>query len=161
MESGSQPAGSTPISNPTSPTSQELRRQRLVMVGIVVVLVVLLALLIGGVFFLLQPSTPTDRIRDIFIIFMALESLLLGLVLVVLIIQLARLINLLQNEIKPILDSTNETMNTLRGTTTFLSDNLVEPVMKMNEYRAGVQQALKVFGLARGKRKPQTAKESE
>jgi hypothetical protein len=84
---------------------------------------------------------------------MALESLLLGLALVVLIIQLARLINLLQNEIKPILDSTNQTVSTLRGTTAFLSDNLVEPIIKMNEYFAGLQQALRVFGLARGKRR--------
>jgi amino acid permease len=67
---------------------------------------------------------------------MALESLLLGVALVILIIQLAILINLLQNEIKPILNSTNETVNTLRGTATFLSDNLVEPVIKLNEYLA-------------------------
>ena len=70
----------------------------------------------------------------------------------VLVIQVANLINLLQNEIKPILDSTNETVSTLRGTTEFLSDNVVEPVIKMNEYFAGLQQALKVIGLARGKR---------
>jgi MFS family permease len=153
MESGSQPAGSPPIISQTRPTSQDLRRQRLAVIGIVAALVILIALMIGGVIFLLQPATPTDRIRDIFIIFMALESLLLGLVLVILIFQLARLINLLQNEIKPILDSTNETVSTLRGTTNFLSDNLVEPVIKMNEYFAGLQQALRVFGLARGKRK--------
>jgi hypothetical protein len=68
-------------------------------------------------------------------------------------VQLARLINLLQNEIKPILDSTNETVSTLRGTTEFLGNNLVEPVIKMNEYSAGIQQALKMIGLIRGKKK--------
>ena len=92
-------------------------------------------------------------IRDIFIIFMALESIFLGLILVVLIIQLARLINLLQNEIKPILNSTNETVSTLRGTTAFLSDNLVEPVIKMNEYFAGITQGLSVLGLYRKRSK--------
>jgi hypothetical protein len=81
---------------------------------------------------------------------MALESLFLGLTLVILIIQLARLINLLQNEIAPILESTNETVNTLRGTSEFLSDNLVEPVIKMNERAAGVTQALRIIGLVRG-----------
>jgi hypothetical protein len=124
----------------------------MIVAGGVVFILIILALVIGGVYVLAQPTTPTDRIRDIFIIFMALESLVLGFVLVILIIQLARLINLLQNEIKPILDSTNETVSTLRGTTEFLSDNVVEPVIKMNEYFAGFQQALKVFGLARGKR---------
>jgi len=46
---------------------------------------------------------------------MAFESLIIGVTLVILMIQLATLINLLQNEIKPILNSTNETVNTLKG----------------------------------------------
>jgi len=76
---------------------------------------------------------------------MALESLVLGVGLIVLILQLATLINLLQNEIKPILDTTNETVNHLRGTTQFLSNNLVEPVLKMNEYLAGLKKLFEVF----------------
>ena len=75
------------------------------------------------------------------------NHLFLGIILVVLIIQLARLINLLQNDIQPILDSTNETVSTLRGTTAFLSENVVEPVIKMNEYMAGITKALAVLGL--------------
>lgn len=127
-------------------------RQRRIIIIAVVVAVVLLVLLVLAVIYLLNPSTPTDKIRDIFIIFMALESLVLGLTLVILIVQLARLINLLQNEVKPILESTNETVSTLRGTTEFLSDNLAEPVIKLNEYMAAMQQALKVVGLARGRK---------
>lgn len=153
MESGSQLAEPTTATDQNSSSSQELRRQRQIMIVVVLAIVLILALMIAAVIYLLQPGSPTDRIRDVFIIFMALESLVLGVVLVILIVQLARLINLLQNEIKPILDSTNETVSTLRGTTEFLSDNLVEPVIKMNEYSAGLQQALKMIGLARGKKK--------
>jgi membrane protein implicated in regulation of membrane protease activity len=115
--------------------------------------IVVLALLIVFIVFLLQPTTNTALIRDIFIIFLALESLLIGAALVILIVQIAMLINLLQNEIKPILDSTNETVSNLRGTTTFLSDNLVEPVIKLNEYLAGLTQAIRLVGLARRKPK--------
>ena len=82
---------------------------------------------------------------------MALESLVIGLALVILVVQLARLINLLQNEIKPILDSTNETVSTLRGTTQFLSDNLAEPVIKLNEYYAGLTSLLKMVRPGRKK----------
>jgi hypothetical protein len=154
MESGNQPAALPAVASESKAVAQERGRQRLILIGIIVGILIILALIILAIWFLLQPSSPTDRIRDIFIIFMALESLLLGLALVILIIQLARLINLLQNEIKPILDSTNETVSTLRGTSAFLSDNLVGPVIKMNEYLAGMQQALRVFGLARrGKRR--------
>jgi hypothetical protein len=94
---------------------------------------------------LLQPGTDTGRVRDIFIIFMALEFLLIGGVMIILIIQLARLTLLLQNEIKPILESTNETANTLRGTTAFLSEHLVEPVLKLNQYMAGLNKILSFF----------------
>jgi hypothetical protein len=126
---------------------------RKIVIGLVIGGIVILALLIVGVYFLLQDSETTAMIRDIFIIFMALVSLLLGGVLILLIIQLARLINLLQNEIKPILESTNETVNTLRGTTTFLSDNLVQPVMKLNEYMAAVSQVAAIIGLSKARRK--------
>lgn len=105
----------------------------------------LLALVVMGLVLLLQPGTDTARVRDIFIIFMALEFLLVGGVMVILIIQLARLTLLLQNEIKPILDSTNETANTLRGTTAFLSEHLVEPVLKLNQYMAGLNRILSFF----------------
>lgn len=114
-------------------------------VGLIIGAVVVLGLLITGLIFLLQPGTDTARVRDIFIIFMALEFLLIGIVMIILIIQLARLTLLLQNEIKPILDSTNETANTLKGTTLFLSEHLVEPVLKMNQYLAGISRLVGLF----------------
>lgn len=137
------------IQSPRS--SDEQRDQTRLIIGIVVGVIVFLAIIIGSVYVLILPTTDTGRVRDIFIIFMALESLLIGLTLIILIIQLARLINLIQNEIKPIMETTNETVSTLRGTTKFLSDNMVEPVLKLNEYFAGLQQVLKVIGLARGR----------
>lgn len=110
------------------------------LIGIIIVIVVLLALIIFSLvsLFRADPDT-TSKVRDIFIIIMALESLLLGIALIILMVQIAVLINVLKNEIKPILDTTNETINHLRGTTTFLSNNLVEPVIKMNEYSAGLK----------------------
>jgi hypothetical protein len=127
---------------------QEKKTKRIAIISIVVI-AFLIALLIGFFLWLALPSTNTAKVRDIFIIFMALQSMLLGLAMIVLIIQLARLTNLLQNEIKPILDSTNETVSNLRGTTVFLSDNLVGPVIKMNEYLAGFSQFVSVLGLAK------------
>jgi len=129
----------------------EKGEQRKLIFGVAGVVLALLVFIIGGVYVLILPTTDTARVRDIFIIFMALESLIIGLSLVILIVQLARLINLIQNELKPIIESTNETVSTLRGTTKFLSDNMVEPVLKLNEYFAGLQQFLKVIKLARGR----------
>jgi hypothetical protein len=131
---------------PEGPAPEDTKQQKAAIIGISIGLVVILGGLIAFAVFLLSGNNQTTaRIRDVFIIFMALESLVIGLALVILVVQLARLINLLQNEIKPILDSTNETVSTLRGTTQFLSDNLAEPVIKLNEYFAGLQSFLKVL----------------
>jgi hypothetical protein len=137
----------------TTPPEQTSSQQRGIIIGAIIGLIVILGLMAVFVWFLLQPATPTERIRDIFIIFMALESILLGFVLILLVYQLARLTNLLQNEIKPILESTNETVNTLRGTTTFISDNLVQPVISMNEYLAAISSILNFVGIVRKKKK--------
>ncbi len=140
----------TPTEQPQPPSPESLeaaRQQRRVMIAVIVGGILFVALVVLSVFFLLQDAGTTSIIRDIFIIFMALESLVIGVALIILIIQLASLINLLQNEVKPILDATNETVNTLRGTTQFLSENLVEPVMKLNSYLAALQRVLEMVGL--------------
>lgn len=126
-----------------------VRKQRWILAGIIAGLLLALAGAGVAVYFLLQPGTPTGTIRDIFIILMAFESLVIGAALVVLIIQVASLINLLQNEVRPILQATSETVNTLRGTTQFLSENLVEPVVKLNSYLAGLRKFFDLFGLKR------------
>ena len=117
------------------------------MTGVIVGAVILLALLGVAIYFLLQPATPTDKIRDIFIIVVALESLVIGVALIVLIVQLASLTNLLQNEVRPILKATNETVNNLRGTAEFLGENVVEPVIKLNGYLAGLYRMLELMGI--------------
>lgn len=117
--------------------SSDLKKQRTLTVVLILSVILIVTGIVFAVIGLLQEGAPTTKIRDIFIIFMAFESLLIGAALVVLIIQFASLINLIQNEVKPILDSTTETVNTLRGTTAFLSENMVEPVIKLNSYLAG------------------------
>lgn len=135
------------------PDRQLLRKQRLTIVGIILLIILILGIVVTGIVFLISPGLTSidtvSRLRDIFIILMALESLLIGLALTILIIQIARLTNLLENEVKPILDSTNETISNLRGTTKFLSDNLVEPVIKLNEILAVFQRVTDIFKLTR------------
>lgn len=119
-------------------------------IGLIIGAVIVLGLLITGLVLLLQPGTNTARIRDIFIIFLTLEFFVIGLAMILLIIQVARLSHLLQNEVKPILESTRETAQTLKGTTAFLSDHLVEPIIKLNEYLAGLS---KMFNFVRSQKK--------
>ena len=123
------------------------RKQKTMVTSIVAGIVFLLVVLGVAIFFLMQPATPTDKIRDVFIIVVALESLVIGVALIVLIVQLASLINLLQNEVRPILNATNETVNTLRGTVAFLGEEVIEPVMKLSGYLAGLTRMLELMGI--------------
>lgn len=120
-------------------------RQRLIVIGSIVFVILLIAGAVGAAVLMVSNPEQTETLRDVFIIFMALEFLLIGLTLIILIIQVARLTALLQNEIQPILESTSETVKTLRGTTSFLSKNLVQPVVKANSSVAAVRRALQLF----------------
>jgi hypothetical protein len=136
-----------PIANIPEPSKVNMK-QRLLVIGAVVLVLALIAGIVLSVISLSAMSgDQTGKIRDIFIIFMAIEFLIIGVALVVMIIQLAALINLLQNEVKPILNSTNETVSTLKGTAKFLSDNMVEPLIKMNEYLAGFKKAIDMINI--------------
>lgn len=130
----------------TTSVDQERKTKRIIAV-VIVGAVIILALLILAIWFLMQSTTPTDRIRDIFIIVVALESLVIGVALIILIIQLASLINLLQNEVRPILTATSETVNNLRGTAEFLGESVVEPVIKLNGYLAGMNRVIELMGI--------------
>ncbi len=125
------------------------RKQTWIIIGIVAGLIIILGLAGWAIYALSQHPAVAANVRDIFLIVMAFMSLILGVALVVLIVQLASLINLLNNEVRPILASASETINTLKGTTEFLSENLVEPVIKLNSYVAGLRRILDMFNLFR------------
>jgi membrane-bound ClpP family serine protease len=136
---------------PTRSESEPGQRRTLMYIGIAVVVIVLLVLAVLAVLFMVSNPAQTETYRDIVIIFMALEALVLGIALIVLILQLARLTALIQNEIKPILESTQETVSTLRGTTTFLSNNVVSPVIKAGSSLAAARRALDLLRFGRPK----------
>ncbi len=129
----------SPVVEETSPSPSRLWI-------VILIATIIVGLIVTAIFFLSKADiSTTSRIRDIFIIFMAFESIIIGVALVVLVVQVSTLINLLQNEVKPILKSTKETVDTLKGTTEFLSSNLVEPVIKLNGYLAGMKQLFDLF----------------
>lgn len=145
------PAYPTPVSRPTKPTPEENegltegQKRAIIIGGVVLALVVLTITVVAAITLVNNPAAAATW-RDVFIIFMALESMLIGVALLVLIMQLAVLTNMLKHEIKPILESTNETVNAVRGTTLLVSENLVEPIMKLNGYIAGMVRMAEVIG---------------
>ena len=84
-------------------------------------------------------------VRDLAIVFLAIESLVIGVVLIVLILEVKSLAKLLREQIKPILDSADETVRTVRGSTVFVSENLITPMVRVSGFASGVMQALRIL----------------
>ena len=84
-------------------------------------------------------------VRDVAIILLAIESLIIGVLLSVLLWQLKNLSRMLEEEVKPLLDSANETVGTVRGTSTFLSETVVSPVVRIISTVTGLRRGLGVL----------------
>ena len=84
-------------------------------------------------------------VRDLAIILLAIESLVVGVMLIVLVLEIRSLAKLLREEIKPILDSADEAARTVRGTTTFMSETFVTPMVRASSFVSGIAQALRIL----------------
>lgn len=114
-------------------------------IGIALIGVVLVAIVGLTIWGLVTHPILTSVFRDISIIVLALVTLIIGIFLIVLIFQLQSLIVLLRDEIRPILDSANETANTVRGTTTFMSDAVVTPLIQVASLASGVAKTFRTL----------------
>lgn len=113
-------------------------------ISAILLLVLLIAIIIGGIAGKTSDTASTVAIvRDLFIIFLTLEGILIGVALIVLIVQLANLVNILQNEIQPIVDSAQEAVSTVKGTAEFMSKNVTTPAIKVSGYMAGTRALLR------------------
>ncbi|MHB8626859.1 MAG: hypothetical protein ACYDBJ_26485 [Aggregatilineales bacterium] len=89
-------------------------------------------------------------LRDFFIIVLALQGILVSVALMILVIQISALVNLLRQELKPIVDETRETLATVRGTATFVSQNVTQPVIRATAFAAGARSLIgELTGLRR------------
>jgi len=87
----------------------------------------------------------SGAIRDVAIIIVALEILILNALLIVLVWQVWRLVKMIQTEVKPIIQDTQETVGTVRGTADFVSANVVDPVVKTSSKLAGWRRSASVL----------------
>jgi hypothetical protein len=87
----------------------------------------------------------SGTLRDIAIIIVAVETIIINALLIILIWQVWRLIRMIKNEVKPILDDTKETVNTVKGTADFVSHNVVDPVAKSGGRVAGWRRSFQVM----------------
>jgi ABC-type dipeptide/oligopeptide/nickel transport system permease component len=124
---------------------------------IIIIALIAFIFLVGtavGIILLARSDTQiTWQVRDIFIIILAMESFLIGAALIILVIQLALLSNLIHNEIKPILSTTKETIRTVKGTSQFISDKAVKPIVSIGGILAGGRKLFEIIGFIRNNNK--------
>lgn len=129
-----------------------------VLIGLIVLLLVIalvLTLVTHGDF-----AAIVRVIRDLVIIFLALEGILIIMSVAILALQVARLVNLLQSEVKPILDNAQETVKTAQGTVEFMGDNLLEPIIRGKGFLAGAAVLVtNLFGIRRAVRHVEAVEE--
>ena len=82
-------------------------------------------------------------IRDISIILLALQTLIVNILLGVLIWQIYRMVKMLQTEIKPMIEDTQETLGAVRGTANFVGESVVDPVVRSTRATAGMRATLR------------------
>ena len=130
----------------------DTRREPLIPIGYVIAGAAV-TLIVGALFVVLLVYLANNYadtilvVRDIFIIALGIMSCFSGIVLILLLIAVIRLVNMLEFELKPILMKTNETLGTIRGTTVFMSENVVRPMTTASSYVAGIRRGVStLFG---------------
>ena len=81
--------------------------------------------------------------RDIAIILLALETIIIGVILLLLLWQVRLLVILLRDEVKPILKDAQETTKTVQSTTRFVGKRVAKPAVGAISFMSGLKSAVK------------------
>jgi hypothetical protein len=120
--------------------------RRMVLIGIGIAVIAVLVLL---AFAIMIAAGIIGEVADIMIILLATESLIIGGVTLFLLYQIIMLVTLLREELIPLIQSAQETVNSARGTTVYVSRKIVVPTAKAVTTMARLQAMARV--LFRGK----------
>jgi hypothetical protein len=125
--------------------------QRFWIVLVILLIVALIGLGLYGVCGFRDDSLQC--LRDIAIIVLVLETFVVTILMALIVLLFGRLVSTVQNAVTPIMESAKRTVDTVQGTTTFVSDTLVAPLIGL----AGFGSALKgtvsaLFGRRKNRR---------
>ena len=126
----------------TMTDAERQMRRRMILIGIGIAVIAVLILL--GFAFMIAAGV-IDEVRDIVIILLAVESLIIGGVTLFLLYQMIMLVTLLHEEVIPLIQSAQETVNSARGTTVYVSRKIVVPSAKAATTVARLQAMARVL----------------
>jgi hypothetical protein len=126
----------------TMTEAERQMRRRMVLIGIGIAVIAVLILL--G-FAAMIAAGVIDEVRDIVIILLATESLIIGGVTLFLLYQMIMLVTLLREDLIPLIQSAQETVNSARGTTVYVSRKIIVPSAKAATTVARLQAMARVL----------------
>lgn len=140
------------VTGAISTTKKRIRR--------IILIVTLVPAALFGVMFLLavllalsdldSASDAVRMIRDLMIVFIAFELALIFVSVSVLLVQVSRLLNVLTEEVAPLLDATQETVQTAQNTVEFAGRNVLNPFIELSAFLSTLLSLLtSAFGLRR------------
>jgi len=132
----------TPDPTPVTTDAEREMKRRMTLIGIgIAVLAVLILLSFAGMIAL----GIIDEVRDIVIILLAIESLIVGGVTLFLLYQIIMLLTLIREELIPLIQSAQDTVNSARGTTVYVSRKIVVPSVRAAQTMARLQTMARVL----------------
>jgi hypothetical protein len=106
--------------------------------GILVILG-LLGLALAAALTAAETWAPLIQIlRDVFLLILILESVLVITALAILMLQAAGFLIMLKTEVKPILDNARETTRLSKATAQFINSNAVDPLIQIKSFLSGL-----------------------
>ena len=113
---------------------------------------VILAVLIALGVLLFNPPQAAPVLRDIFIILLGVQSIIIGLLMVAMLVTLIYmalkiydLTQFVEDELRPILSRADDIMRTDYSRTVFISDTAVKPVIDVMGYVSAVKSIIRSF----------------
>jgi len=125
--------------------------RRPAIIGGIVILVILAIFIAIGVLLFNNPDA-TSRLRDIFIILLGIETMLIAVLILLLLIALVYvalklydLTQFVEDEVRPMLNRADDAIRTVHSRTVFIADTAVKPVVDVMSYIAAVKSVIRTF----------------
>lgn len=137
------PSTETPTTEQETPQQEsKWTVQRIVMIAVIAFVVLILVLFVIGLLIaifgdVVYWAAVIQIARDIVMFIIAIQGILIITALAILILQIARLINLVKAESVPIFESTQETLKEAKATTQFVSKHSIDPIIKLQAFFSG------------------------
>jgi hypothetical protein len=119
----------------------QLTQKQKIAIGVAIALT--LAVMALVLTYLISHPVFTAAVTDISIIVLAIVVLVMNVFLIVMMWQIIRLIDFLLFELKPVLQSLQETTSTVRGTADFVSEGVASPMIDAKAKAAGFKGSLR------------------